>query len=308
MVSLQRPSIVGAVGGIGTYNMNTMNKNSEKITEKNLMEVEALSGINSSLISNKANISELINEDNREDLNNLLSAIDANSKVTNDSMKTYAIPLTKEESEGYKRFEARVLDYQTERRKVVEAVKQGDYEKANQLYDTAYKEYRDAVLSSVAKQIEGVNNATSELKAENKAVFSSSRKLMYAIMVIGFLGSLGLGIVLSQHLIRRIRKIKDFSEQLGEGDLTHSISDDGKDELGQMAQALNNAVEHMQGLVSELVIGTQEISSTTEELSATMDEISTNMGSVRETISQNNTGIEELTASTEEISASTPRN
>ena len=203
--------IAGTVGGIGTYNMNTMNKNSEKITEKNLMEIVALAGINSSLISNKANISELINEDNRKDINSLISDIDANSKITNESMKNYqSIPLTKEELEGYKRFEARVLDYQTERRKVVDAVKQGDYEKANQLYDTTYKEYRDAVLSSVTTQIENVKNATSELKADNKAVFNSSTKLMYAIMGIGFLGSLGLGIVLSQHLIRRIRKIKDF--------------------------------------------------------------------------------------------------
>jgi methyl-accepting chemotaxis protein len=123
-------------------------------------------------------------------------------------------------------------------------------------------------------------------------------------MGIGFLGSLALGIVLSQHLIKRIRKIKELAEQLGEGNLTHSISDDGKDELGQMAQSLNKAVGNMQGLVSELVIGTQEISSTTEELTATMEEISANMEMVKETTSQTSTGIEELTASTEEISAS----
>ena len=128
--------------------------------------------------------------------------------------------------------------------------------------------------------------------------------LMNLVMGIGFLGSLALGIVLSQHLLRRIRKIKELAEQLGEGDLTHSVSDDGKDELGQMAQSLNRAVENMQGLVSELVTGTQEISSTTEELSATMEEISANMEMVKETTSQTSAGIEELTASTEEISAS----
>ena len=105
--------IVGAVGGIGTYNMDTMKKNSEKITEKNIMEIVALAGISSSLINNKANISELINEDNRADINSIISAIDANSKITNESMKNYqSIHLTKGELEGYKRFKARVVDYQ----------------------------------------------------------------------------------------------------------------------------------------------------------------------------------------------------
>ena len=37
---------------------------------------------------------------------------------------------------------------------------------------------------------------------------------MNLVMGIGFLGSLALGIVLSQHLIRRIRKIKELAEQL----------------------------------------------------------------------------------------------
>ena len=64
---------------------------------------------------------------------------------------------------------------------------------------------------------------------------------MFVVMGIGFLGSLALGIVLSQHLIRRIRKIKEFAEQLGEGDLTQTISDDGTDELGHMATSLNKS-------------------------------------------------------------------
>ena len=124
------------------------------------------------------------------------------------------------------------------------------------------------------------------------------------VMGIGFLGSLALGIILSQHLIKRIRKIKELTEQLEEGDLTHIVSDDGKDELGQMAQSLNQAVEHMRKLVLELIAGTQDMSSTTEELSATMEEISANMEVVRETISQNTAGMEELASSTEEIFAS----
>ena len=137
-----------------------------------------------------------------------------------------------------------------------------------------------------------------------KKHYLSSKNVMFVVMGIGFLGSLALGILLSQHLIQRIRKTNELAEKLGEGDLTQTISDDGTDELGHMATSLNKAVENMRTLVAELANGTQEISSTTEELSATMEEISANMEMVKETTSQTSAGAEELTASTEEISAS----
>ena len=131
---------------------------------------------------------------------------------------------------------------------MVEAVKQGDYQKANQLYHTVYKEYRDAVLSSVTTQIENVENTTSALKADNKAIFNSSKNLMFIVMGIGFLGSLALGILLSQHLIRRIRKIKDLTERMEKETLSQTVSDDGTDELGQMIASLNKSVENMKSI------------------------------------------------------------
>lgn len=127
---------------------------------------------------------------------------------------------------------------------------------------------------------------------------------MIASMAIGFIGSLLLGIALSRHLIHRIRRTDEFSEKLGDGDLTQTISDNGTDELGHMAAELNKAVGNMKTLVSELANGTGEISSTTEELSATMQEISANMEMVRETTSQTSAGTQELAASSEEITTS----
>ena len=85
-----------------------------------------------------------------------------------------------------------------------------------------------------------------------KKHYLSSKNVMFVVMGIGFLGSIALGILLSQHLIQRIRKTDELAEKLGEGDLTQTISDDGTDELGHMATSLNKSVENMRTLVAEL--------------------------------------------------------
>ena len=52
-----------------------------------------------------------------------------------------------------------------------------------------------------------------------------------------------------------------------------------------MIASLNKSVDNTKLLISELMTGTEDMSSTTEELSATMEEISANMEMVKETIS-----------------------
>ena len=297
--------VVGIVGGVGVYSMNAINENSKQISGEILTEIQALGGIRYTFTENKANIQQLLNGDNQAQMNEIINNISETSKLTDEYIKQYeSIGLTGKKKEDLENFEKMIQDYARSRDKVIDAVTQGDYETAYKIGESEYKVKRDKVLDGINNKVAQANKDSQELKEKNEKTYHSSKTLMNLVMGIGFLGSLALGIVLSQHLIRRIRKIKEFTEKLGEGDLTHNVSDDGKDELGQMTQSLNKAVENMQGLISELVTGTEDMSSTTEELSATMEEISANMEMVKETIAETNAGIEELTASTEEISAS----
>ena len=298
--------VVGIVGGVGVYSMNTINENSKYISDNTLTEVQALAGIQYTFTENKANLHQLLNENNQAQMNDIINNISETSTLTDEYIKQYeSVGFTGKKKEDLDNFKKMIQDYVISRDKVIDAVTQGNYEIANKVGESEYKENRDLILKGINNKVAQANKDSQALKDKSEKTYQASKNVMNFVMGIGFLGSLALGILLSQHLIRRIRKIKELAEQLGEGDLTHKVSDDGKDEIGQMAQSLNKAVENMQGLVSELVIGTQEISATTEELSATMEEISANMGSVRESVSQNNAGIEELTSSTEEISTST---
>lgn len=297
--------VVGIVGGEGLYSMHSINENAKYLSDKTLTEVQSLAGINYALMENKADIHQLLNEKNRPQINEILGNIEETSKLANEYIKSYeSIGLTSEKKEEFEGFKNRLQAYRDSRDKVIEAIQQGNYEKAYEIGETEYKVNRDELLHGLAKEIDEVNQLSEDIREKNEKTFHSSKNLMLVVMGVGFLGSLALGILLSQHLIRRIRKIKELTERIENADLTQNISDNGTDELGQMVASLNKSVENTKVLISELISGTQDMSSTTEELSATMEEISANMEMVKETTSQTNAGIEELTASTEELSAS----
>lgn len=296
---------VGIVGGVGAYSMSSINDNAKYLSDNILTEVQSLTGIRYTATENKAAMHQLLDENNRAQMNEIIDSMNETSNLFEEYMDQYgSISLTGTKKEDYENFKKMTQDYVEARNAVVDAVKQNDYEKARQISESDYEVQREMIFTGINNKVAQANKESQEIKTNNENTYSTARSIMLWVMGIGVLGSLALGIVLSQHLIKRIRRVKELAERLGEGDLTSTISDDGKDELGQMAQSLNKGVENMQGLVSELVMGMQEVSSTTEELSATMEEISANMEIVKENTSQNSAGIEELTASTEEITSS----
>ena len=238
-------------------------------------------------------------------MNDIISNIGKESALSDEYIKQYeSIGFTGKKKEDLENFKRVLQEYREARNAVVDAVKQGDYEKAHQIGESDYKVKRDKVLEGINNKVAQANRDSQEIKEKNDKTYHTSKNIMLFVMGIGFLGSLVLGIGLSQHLIRRIRKIKELTERMEQGDFTETISDNGTDELGQMIASLNKSVDNTKLLISELMAGTQDMSSTTEELSATMEEISASMEMVKETMAETNAGIEELTASTEEISAS----
>ena len=296
---------VGIVGGVGVYSMNAINENSKRLSDNTLTEVQALAGVRYTFTENKAYIQQLLNENNQAQMNEIINNISETSKLTNEYMKQYeSVGFIGKKKEDYENFKSMIEEYREARNAVMDAVKQGDYEKAYQIGESDYRVIRDKILVGINNKVAQANKDSQEIKEENEKTYHSSKTVMNLVMGIGFLGSLALGIVLSQHLIKRIRRIKELTERIENGDFTQTVSDDGTDELGQMIASLNKSVDNTKLLISELMAGTQDMSSTTEELSATMEEISANMEMVKETMAETNAGIEELTASTEEISAS----
>nr|WP_320050035.1 methyl-accepting chemotaxis protein [uncultured Desulfuromonas sp.] len=98
------------------------------------------------------------------------------------------------------------------------------------------------------------------------------------IMIIGLSIALILGIAIAVFITRMITKpiIKgvQFAETIANGDLTNRIDVSTKDEIGQLANALNEMVEKLKDVVENVQSASTNVASGSQELSASSEEMS----------------------------------
>lgn len=81
--------------------------------------------------------------------------------------------------------------------------------------------------------------------------------------------------VTEKTLLRRLSKVvSQFKDAEAEGDLTVRLDAQHKDEIGDLSRSINQFLEKIQGIVSNVVATTHSVATTSSELSATSAEIS----------------------------------
>ncbi|MDS0526921.1 methyl-accepting chemotaxis protein [Clostridium sp. SHJSY1] len=152
------------------------------------------------------------------------------------------------------------------------------------------------------------DNAVKEadlISASNVDTYNRAKLIMISIAVFGFIVAMILGSFIAIIISKQIKKALLFAEDLGNGDLTKDVEIDSKDEIGDLAKALNKAKDNMKELLSEIINGTSNMNAASEELSATAEEVSSSMDVVNESTEYITRGIQDLSATTQEITAST---
>ncbi|ABL81484.1 MULTISPECIES: methyl-accepting chemotaxis protein [unclassified Nocardioides] len=136
---------------------------------------------------------------------------------------------------------------------------------------------------------------------------------------IGLVVVLALGLLLTRSLVRPLDRVRAVLEALAEGDLTRHADVDSRDELGQMAAALERATERLRATVRDIDLAAQELADSSADLSrvsaqmsdsasgsaASALQVSTAAGQVSEHVHAVAAGTEEMSASIREIAQST---
>ncbi len=156
----------------------------------------------------------------------------------------------------------------------------------------------DTILSQLVRIKEGNGQ---EYFAQSDTVYSEARSLML-MLILGAVGlGIGFGIFISRLISKPLIKGVEFARTVAAGDLTQRIDIDQKDEIGQLASALNDMVDHIKDVVENVKSaadnvtgGSQELSSSSEQMSqgateqaAAAEEASSSMEQMTSNIKQN---------------------
>jgi methyl-accepting chemotaxis protein len=183
----------------------------------------------------------------------------------------------------------------------------------------------DAATAAYLKLEQDVNALTQAFVADeaaNRAAigdsFGSARTITLALLAVGVLLAVGLGIVLARDIRNRIVPVRAAAEAMARGDLTHTITGNSEDEIGQLGHALDEGMGRIRAMVSDVVVSAGEMTGLVDDLArSTVSVVEASASGVQhartvsgtaQTVSGNvaqvATGAEEMSASIREISRS----
>lgn len=296
---------IGGVGFVGISDMKKINSNVSNLYNIDLIGVRDLNMLKTNLISVRADVLQILDPKNSSKVSGLVDDINGLQEEDKKLVEEYKTTITTTiDEEQFAQFEKLLGDYRTARDEMLDKVKSSDYDGANAIFPETSRIGNDMVAVLDKEEALATKMAADDYNSSN-AIFKSSTIVSISIIAIAIIAAIILGTVISIIISRRLKDILAFSEAIGEGDLTATINIDSKDEIGNVAKALNKSKENIKVLISEIMNGASDMSETSEELSATVEEVSSKMEIVNESVEQISKGAQDLSATTEEVTAST---
>lgn len=135
-------------------------------------------------------------------------------------------------------------------------------------------------------------------------LYAPVRNMALATLLI-VMFSIGISIVISFYISGKISNpvsaMRDFAAKIAEGDFTGRIDVKQKDEIGQLAYALNSSADNLEQLISNIITAS-------EQLNSAVDEITKGNMNLSQRTTEQASALEEIASTIEENTATVERN
>jgi methyl-accepting chemotaxis protein len=294
--------IATTIGVIGVVKLKLLDENGSKMYEKIAIPISELASITEDFQRVRINLRDLVEADNAADKQTAIDMIKKLRGEINDASTAFEKSiLTEDGRKAFAEFKhsrevyAQVID------KVMPlAMADKDKEALEVLRSEGKKaafheqEMLDKLKESKLKQGKMTDD-------DNDAAAKSARNMMISLSVVGTMIAILFGVFISRIISNPLRQGVLFAQAVAAGDLTQTIKLDSKDEIGQLALALNEMVGKLSSVVSDCMSAADNVASGSQELSATAQQLS--QGATEQAASA-----EEISSSMEEMTSSIKQN
>lgn len=146
---------------------------------------------------------------------------------------------------------------------------------------TAFNQnYQDAALAILWDQADALDatiqaaiDESDGLAAEAESSATTATVTVMSLLIGGTALAVVLGLLIANAIRRPIRRVQLALEAMSRRDLTVDADVHSKDEVGQMARALDEAQRNVRRVISQVVASSDSVASSSEQLSATSSQI-----------------------------------
>jgi len=136
----------------------------------------------------------------------------------------------------------------------------------------------EEIFSRLGNIEKDVKEVIEQDKAEALDSIAFGNRILYSVTGCGLFFAAILGISLSRAITRPIGHALRCTQAVAEGDLTHTLKAKNKDEIGQMATALNGMVNKLSSMLKEIIGNAEQLHGSSQTMTDISGELFTAAG------------------------------
>ena len=138
--------------------------------------------------------------------------------------------------------------------------------------------------------------------AEIASTNATSKTTVIILSIIAVITGLGIGIYISRIITKPMDSMLNASNRVAAGDLTVEVRSDSKDEVGQLATAIQTMTQSLKGVLGKVQMSAMNVASTAQELSASSEQMKASTDQISSTTQDIATGVSSQASKMSEIS------
>lgn len=291
---------------VGYMSLKGNNLRAEEMYNKNMKAIEYASDLRTQTRANSANVYAIILANDPARMADHVRNVERRRDTINSNMEELHKLLNDDkQKEIFAKLETGLDKWREVMFKTIDLAKEGKQEEAYDYFianNVFLEDYQDTV-----REMNNYNLELAELLNEQNNNDYSNAVKIFVILVVSllFIGIL-LTYVIAQNIAPALRATVEDLQEIAQGDFTLEVPEtyiNRKDEIGGLAQAVDEMQKSVAALIRNVKTETNLINQITEGVNSNFAELNNEIGGVSATTQELAASMEETAASAEEMSA-----
>jgi methyl-accepting chemotaxis protein len=293
------------LAGIGIYsllNMSKIQNNLESAYNNNLVPIKYLGQAEVQYQRIRVNILNMELSETNDERNTYIETIGQRREEFQDTLKKYEPGISSDvEREGYQKLKIAFGLYFDTVDQSIKLASEGKNNELKELIRGDMKQKGDQLLSELDFLVKDNDDQAISGYKESSTAYSTSRIVTISIIIIAFAFSVAIGLYISNIISRPLNRMVDMTRKVANGDLTVTTDINTKDEVGQLANAMNDMIGNLRTLIGGVMSSAQSVAAAAQQISASTEEIASGSSHQSQSAQAMNELFKELSAAIDAV-------
>ncbi|SNT07558.1 HAMP domain-containing protein, partial [Geodermatophilus pulveris] len=305
-------AIMTGIGLLGLSKLATVNTQLDSMYHNRLVAVDTLGRVEARFEALRFRLVDYTIAPTPDAKQRILTRIGELDGLVDDALATFKEASTSADHSGYDRIVTDMALYRQVRdTELLPLAQAGRVAEFVILHEERITPLAVSIAEAIDLQIEVENDEAEQALTAAEADYSASLTTIVGALVVGAVLGLVMALTLGRLISRPLARTVEVLQGVAAGRLDRTLDVDTRDEVGDMARALNEAIDKIGSAMRGIGANAQTLAAASEELSATSGQMSSNAeesaaqaGAVSAAAEQVSSNVQTVAAGTEEMGAS----